>query len=146
MVSNPAQKRQWPDHQNKPRCPSRVYTLRSRQILLCPMPVPALGWERYSWVNLVLSPLHEAWRKAARRYNSPHPRTGTRRGTPVAQVSVLAIGVLVRDASCPPSDHMFHVSTEILSLGREFKWGHVSTKGSCSDKRVSSENPQPALC
>lgn len=81
------------------------------------MPVPAPGWEMDSWINLVLSPFHEAWRKAVWMYKTPHPRTGTWRGTPVAQVSVLAIRVLVRGASCPPSDHTFHVSTGNLVTG-----------------------------
>lgn len=29
LVSNPAPEWQWPDHQNKPRCPNHVYKLRS---------------------------------------------------------------------------------------------------------------------
>lgn len=55
LVNNPAHKRQWPDHQNKPGCPGHVHTHRSRQILLCALPAPVLGWEMCSWVTLVLS-------------------------------------------------------------------------------------------
>lgn len=141
LMSNRAQKRQRPDYQNKPRCPSHIYMLRSRQILLCPMPVPAPGWEMFS------SPLFK--------------RPGERqcRGViPLVPAQALGGGLLWPRWLCwplgcwsevchaLPLTTLFMLALEILSPGRQFKWGYVSTKGSCSDKRVSSENPQPALC
>lgn len=93
----------------------------------------------------MLYPLHEAWRKAAQRYDTLHPRTGTQRGT-VAQVGVLAIGRLVRDVSCPPSDQTFHVSTGNLVCWRGSLNKDMSPQKAPVLTRVSSENPQPALC